>query len=128
MPWNDSTLKKVGQGEPIPQHFSDKADDFEPTKGEDGSLFVKVQNNIQLVGSFVEDYWEYNNQPSFTKTCDSEMNGISIANDGVNNLTFVVNSITRTVYPGETYNATFKQPFTQVTINATDLYRAEVLS
>jgi hypothetical protein len=48
MGWTNKLLKMVGFGNnnamPIPQHFSDKIDDFEVQKGEDGALFTKVQN------------------------------------------------------------------------------------
>lgn len=123
MSWVSKALKKIGSGgraEPIPQHFSDKIDDFEPTKGEDGALFVKVKNNV------VEDYWQ--GSSNITKTFSTSMTGVSIANDGIANMTFTINGTTRTVYPGEVYTANFKSSFTSITITASDLYRAEVLS
>jgi hypothetical protein len=124
MAWYDRVLKKV-QREPVPQHFSKKIDDYEITEGEDGALFVKLQNKIEITGGIVEDYYE--GTSNYSKTYTKPMQGISIANDGLNNLTFTINGVTRTVYSGEPYNATLK-PFTQLTINATDKYRVEVLS
>lgn len=121
MSWIDKALKRIGsRGEAIPQHFSDKIDDYEPTKGEDGALFVKVKNNV------VEEYWEGNNNTS--KNFSTTMTGVSIANDGIEKLTFTINNVSRSVYPGEVYTATFKNSFTSITITASDLYRAEVLS
>lgn len=120
MSWINKALKKIGRSEPIPQHFSDKADDFEPTKGEDGSLFVKVKSNV------VEEYWE--GSSNTTKNFSTPMTGVSIANDGLEKLSFTINGVTRSMYPGEVYTATYKNSFTSITITASDLYRAEVLS
>lgn len=120
MAWYDKALKMI-EKVAGPQFFSDEANDWVISKGDaDGSLFVKVKNNV------VEDYWEGNSNT--TKTYQTNMNGISISNDGVEKLTFSINGITRTVYAGEVYTAQFKQPFTSVSVTATDLYRVEVLS
>lgn len=51
--------------------------------------------------------------------------GFFIVNDGTADLTFTINTITRTVKSGENYEAKF-DAFTSVTVNATSAYRAEV--
>ena len=59
-------------------------------------------------------------------TFPTERYGFSIMNDGTADLSFTINGYTRTVKPGEGYNALF-EPFTSVSIAATSAYRAEVL-
>lgn len=102
-----------------PQFFDESKDDWVPQKGSGGSSYVHVTNN-----PVVEDYWE--GSTSITKTFPEPMRGVSIANDGLETLTFTINGVTRTIYPGEPYTGTLKN-FTQITINAKDKYRAEVL-
>lgn len=120
MAWMDKLLKKIGRNEVPGQHYNKKKDDFEVTEGEDGALFVKVINGV------VEDFWS--GSSNITKNFSTPLNGVSIANDGLETLTFTVNGTTRPVYSGEVYTATFKNTFTSITITASDLYRAEVLS
>lgn len=132
MPYNTKDIKTVNRM-PVPQIFDEDKDDYDVHKGKDGQAFVKDKDVLaklvsledKLSGGIVEDYYE--GSSNYTKTYPTPMKGISIANDGLKNLTFTINGITRTVYSGEPYNGTLK-PFTQIQINATDKYRVEVLS
>lgn len=98
-------------------------------RGDDGTAKPFRTNNqgdqyVQLTGSIVQDYHEGNT--NYSNTYQSSMTGVSIANDGLENLTFTISGVTRTVYPSDVYNATL-QPFTTIQINAVDYYRLEVL-
>lgn len=105
-------------GEIAPSFFDEAIGDFNVPRGKNGTPYMNQ------IGSVVEDYWE--GSSPITKSFNTSMNGFSIANDGLEILTFTINGVTRTVYPGEPYNGILK-PFRQVIINAKDKYRAEVL-
>ncbi|WP_368657622.1 hypothetical protein AB3Z07_21145 [Metabacillus halosaccharovorans] len=133
MPWYDRVLKKVNR-EPVPAVFDDETDDWVVPRGDrNGQAFVKDQESLEkltslenkLSGGIVEDYYE--GAADYSKTYSIPMRGISIANDGIEHLTFTINGIKRTIYAGEVYSGTLK-PFTQISIAATDKYRVEVLS
>lgn len=130
----------------LPQHKVEGTDAYEETVGSGGALHTKDKDvvtrlasleakidsildgttpaKIYPTGNVVEDYWE--GASSTTRTFTEAMTGVSIANDGVQTLTFTINGVTRTLYPGEPYTGTLK-PFTQISISATDKYRAEVM-
>jgi hypothetical protein len=80
---------------------------------------------VKAKGTLVEDYIE--GSSNITKSYPTMMSGVSVSNDGEQNLTFTINGITRTLYPTEIYNGTLK-PFNQIEIKATDKYRVEVMS
>lgn len=109
MSYNTQAILTDVNGKPIPQYFDESADQFKPL----------------LPEPIVVDYFEGTSNTN--KTYIDNMRGISVNNDGVNNLTFTINSITRTIYAGEGYNGIFKDTFTQVSITATDKFRVEVL-
>lgn len=109
MPYDTASLLRDAEGNIIPQKFDPELDTFVPLTPE----------------GVVEDYFE--GSSTVTKTYGSDMTGVSIANDGLENLTFTVNGITRTVYAGEPYNGVLK-PFRSITVTATDKFRCEVLT
>ncbi|WP_141434376.1 hypothetical protein [Bacillus sp. 03113] len=109
MPYNTKAIITDVNGKAIPQYWDEVLD-----------RYVPLPNNQPIV----EDYHEGNT--NVTKNYSYQMNGVSIANDGLNNLTFIVNGVTRTVFAGEVYNGTLP-PFTSITVNATDFFRMEVL-
>jgi hypothetical protein len=117
MAWMDKALKRVGNMI-MPQFFNDNLNDFEVQKGENGAAFYITRGTIAM------ESWE--GSANITKTFTSNRYGFSIVNDGTANLTFTINTQTRTVKPGENYHALF-EPFTSVVITATSAYRAEVL-
>jgi hypothetical protein len=121
----DSKDLKLAKGRVAPQFYDETKQDYEYQKGSDGAIHMKVVNKQVILGSVVEFYYEGNS--NFSKTFETTMNAVSIANDGLEILSFTINGVTRTIYPGEPYNATLR-PFTQIQINATDKYRLEVLS
>lgn len=81
--------------------------------------------NVKISGSIAEEYWE--GSVNITKTFPAARVGFSIVNDGASDLTFTINGVTRRVKTGESYQSRFS-PFTQVVINTSSAYRAEVLS
>jgi hypothetical protein len=124
----DSKDLKLAKGRVAPQFYDETKQDYDYQKGSDGAIHMKVVNfpgKQTVLGSIVEFYHE--GEANFSQTFQTTMNAVSIANDGLENLTFTINGTTRTVYPGETYTGILK-PFTQITINASDKYRMEVLT
>lgn len=117
MPANNKDLK-TANGKMAPQFFDEKKDEWELAKGEDGAPYYRARGTIAM------EAWE--GSANITKTFDSNRYGFSVMNDGTADLTFTINSQTRTVKPGEAYSALF-EPFTSVTIAANSAYRAEVL-
>lgn len=105
-------------GEPIPQWL----DTHDKTDSPEGTFkpLTKAQANNGIVQYYHEGDTDY------IETFDIPMSGISIANDGLENLTFTVNGLTRTIYAGEVYNATLPY-FTKLEITAKDKFRVEVL-
>lgn len=102
-----------------PQFYCETIDDYVIAKGdEEGTPFYRARGTIAM------EAWEYGDV--IPVPFPSNRYGFSIVNDGIADLTFTINGYTRTVKPGEPYNALFK-PFTSITINATSAYRAEVL-
>jgi hypothetical protein len=115
----------------LPQHEGKNPDEF-VTTGERNPFPVKVKDgNVQVTGTVdvrdkvVKEYFE--GTFDLIKTFAEPMSGISVANDGVEHLQFIVNGITRTVYAGEVYNANL-DPFTSLKVVAKDKYRIEVLA
>lgn len=117
MGWVDKALKRVGNMI-MPQFFNDTLDDFEVQKGENGAAYYITRGTIAM------ESWQ--GSANISKTFTSARYGFSVVNDGTTDLTFTINTQTRTVKPGESYHALF-EPFTSVTITATSAYRAEVL-
>lgn len=118
MPYNTKQIKKDYSGNPVPQHFNEDIDDYEPIEGKYGSYYMFQRGTIAM------ESWE--GSANITKTFDSIRYGFSVLNDGTTDFTFTINGQTRKVKPGEAYSALF-EPFTTVTITATSAYRAEVL-
>lgn len=108
MAYNTEAILRDVNGNPIPQNYDPYFGRFSPAETE-------------LIAA---DYFE--GTANITKNYNNSMRGISITNDGLENLTFTINDITRTVYAGEVYNGKL-DPFTQVIVTATDKYRVEVL-
>jgi hypothetical protein len=119
MAYSDKEIVKDKNRYPAPGYWNENANQFEVAMGENGAVFMKQ------VGNTVEEYWE--GTSDITKTFSKPMSGVSIANDGLQELKFTINGQERTLYPGEPYNGNLK-PFTQIIIKATDKYRAEVLT
>lgn len=117
MPANNKDLK-LANGKIGPQFFDEKKDEWELAKGEDGAPYYRERGSIAM------EAWE--GSANITQTFTSNRYGFSVVNDGTADLTFTINGQTRTVKPGESYSALF-EPFTSVTINATSVFRAEVL-
>ncbi len=118
MAYDTKFLLRDAENNIIPQYYDPETDSFKPLQG---TVDVNVTNQAGIV---VEDYFE--GSTTMTRNYDSDMTGVSIANDGIENLTFTVNDVTRTVYAGEPYNGTLK-PFRSITVTATDKFRCEVL-
>ncbi|UTI44444.1 hypothetical protein [Niallia sp. RD1] len=118
MPANNRDLKTANNGKIAPQYFDSEQDDYFIVEGEEGGAFYRERGSIAM------EAWE--GSSSTTKTFLSKRYGFSIINDGTADLTFTINEQTRRVKPGEGYNALF-EPFTEVSISATSVYRAEVL-
>lgn len=119
----DKPLKRVN-GQVVPQVWDNTIQDWTILQGVGGAY--RVQNAIDVS----EDYFE--GSGSITKEFASEMIGLIISNDsepgtsGAASLTFTIHGVTRTVKAGEVYENRFK-PFTEVTINSTVPWRAEVI-
>jgi hypothetical protein len=105
-------------GKPAPAYYNDSTEQYEYLKGVNGGPYYTHR------GTVAQEAWEGN--ATITKTFTENRYGFSIMNDGAADLTFTINSQTRTVKPGEAYSALF-DPFTTVTITTTSAYRAEVL-
>ena len=114
----DNKKLKTAMGDVAPQFYDEVLDDYVIAKGSDGAPYYRARGSIAM------EAWS--GSSNYTKTFADNRYGFSIMNDGAADLTFTINSQTRTVKPGEAYNALF-DPFTSVTINATGAYRAEVL-
>ncbi len=79
----------------------------------------------QVLGSIVID--SYEGDSNFYESYTPRATGISIANDGLEHITFQINEgVVKTVYAGEAYTGNFP-PFTQLEVFAKDNYRLEVL-
>lgn len=119
MPYNDQKIIRDADRLPVPQYFNESTNQYEPIKGRDGA------NSFIQLGTIAKEAWE--GSGNITKTFPANRYGFSILNDGTGDLTFSINGQTRRVKPGEGYSALFSA-FTQVTINTTSDYRAEVLT
>lgn len=118
MPYNDQKIIRDVDRWPIPQYFNKQTNMYEVIEGRDGA------NSFIQLGTVAQESWE--GSVNITKTFPANRYGFSIMNDGTADLAFTINGNTRTVKPGEGYNALFPA-FTSVTITATSAYRAEVL-
>lgn len=105
-------------GKPAPTYKNDKTGEWELIEGTLGGPYYTHR------GTVATEAWE--GSSNITQTFTEDRYGFSIVNDGTTDLTFTINSQTRTVKPGEAYNALF-DPFTSITITTTSAYRAEVL-
>lgn len=113
---NDKNIP-LANGKPAPTYFNDDTNQYEYLKGTLGGPYYTHRGTVAM-----ESWTDANPITTFP----SNRYGFSIMNDGTADLTFTINAQTRTVKPGEAYNALF-EPFTSLTINATSVYRAEVL-
>jgi hypothetical protein len=118
MAGNTKELKTAAGSKIAPQFFDEDLDDYVIAKGSDGAPFYRERGSIAM------EAW--NGAADITQTFTGNRYGFSIINDGSADLTFTLNSQTRTVKPGEQYYALF-DAFTSVIITATSAYRAEVL-
>jgi hypothetical protein len=109
---------KMAKGKIAPQFYDESVGEYVIAKGSDGAPYYRARGTIAM------EAWE--GSANITKTFTDKRYGFSVMNDGTANLTFTINTQTRTVKPGEAYSALF-EPFTTVTIAATTAYRAEVL-
>lgn len=114
---NDTPLY-TAQGKPTSQYFNEDTNQWEPIKGRDGA------NSFIQLGTVAMEAWE--ESASSTKTFPSNRFGFSAINDGTTDMSFTINGQTRTLKPGDAYEALF-EPFTSVSIVASSTYRAEVL-
>lgn len=140
---------------PIPQYFNGNTNQFEPVEGESGGSFVRdrhvylkmeeliaklgivvdeigkpkqvsnfpIVQNVLVTGGNAKEVWEGN--ADLIKTFPSNRFGFSIINEGIADLNFTINGVTRKVKPGWGYTNKF-DAFLSVEIKATSLYRAEV--
>lgn len=109
------------QGKIIPQIYDPVTDSYKP-------LTTDVYNNIDIKTMPVKTVKRYiEGEKSQTLTFNEKMTGISVANDGLEQLKITISNVTRTIYAGEVYNADL-DGFTTLTVNATDKYRIEVLA
>ena len=75
-----------------------------------------------ITGSLTTDY--FSGSTTITKDYSaSPKNGFDISNDGTSNLTYMINSMTITLFPGEIDSRNFST-FTSVTVTTTVPYRA----
>ena len=112
----DKPLIRAKDG-PAPQYYNQTTGEFEVLTGRDGA------NSFIEKGRVVKDVFSHNK--SVTKTYTTPMSGFGIVNDGVADLTFIINGIEIVVKQNEAWDDLF-DPFTSVIINATDAYRAVV--
>lgn len=118
LPYNTKRVLYDSENKPVAVYFNPETDRFEVLEGNLGGPYYTHRGTVAM------EAWEGNG--SETKTFSSPRYGFAISNDGTADLTFVINGQTRKVMPGEAYSALF-EPFTNVTINASSAYRAEVL-
>lgn len=102
---------------PAPQYYNEETSQFEVLTGRNGA------NSFIEKGRVVHDV--FNGESSITKTYAKPMSGFGIVNDGVADLTFLINGFSVLVKQNESWDDLFT-PFTEVTINATDSFRAVV--
>ena len=114
---SDTPLFK-SQGKLTSQYYNEETNQWEPIKGRDGA------NSFIQLGTVAMEAWE--KSISSTETFPSNRFGFSAINDGTTNMSFTINGQTRTLKPGDAYEALF-EPFTSVIIVASSTYRAEVL-
>lgn len=119
MPYNTKEIITDSKKQPVPQYYNPKKDQYEVIEGYQGA------NSFIQKGTIAEESWE--GSADVVKTFPGNRYGFSIVNDGMEDLTFVINNQTRRVKPGEGYYSLF-QAFTSVAILTNSSYRAEVLS
>ena len=113
---NDKELQ-LAKGKIAPQFYDASLDAYVIAQGDNGTPFYRPRGTVAM------EAWT---NVSPITTFPSARYGFSIVNDGTADLTFTINGNTRTVKPGENYNALF-DAFTSLSISATGAYRAEVL-
>lgn len=113
----DKELVKASGSIPAPQFYNPKTDRYEVITGRDGA------NAFIEKGRVVKD--AFNGTESVTKTYSTFMFGFGIVNDGNADLTVSINNFNILVKPYESFDDLF-EPFTSVTITATDAFRAVV--
>lgn len=116
MSYNTNEVLKDKKGQPVPVYYNPDTDQYEIYQGANGAAYFFERGKVAM------EAWD-NTSP--ITSFPSNRYGFFISNDGTANLTFTINSTTRTVKPGETYQAVF-EAFTSLTISATSAYRAEV--
>jgi hypothetical protein len=108
---------QTANGKIAPQFYDASLDAYVIAQGDNGTPFYRARGTVAM------EAWT--NVSPITTFPDNRY-GFSIVNDGTADLTFTINTFTRTVKVGEAYSALF-DPFTSLTITATGAYRAEVL-
>lgn len=116
MAYNTQTVLKDSKGQPAPVYYNPTTDQYEVYQGANGGAYFFQRGTIAM------EAWD--NTAPITSFPDNRY-GFFITNDGTANLTFTINGYTRTVKPGEKYQACF-EAFTSLTINASGAYRGEV--
>ncbi len=86
-----------------------------------GTAWVPKIVQTSITGSLAKE--PFSGSTTVTHTFTQLMNGFSISNDGISNLTFTIGSDTYTVKEGETWEYHLS-PFTEVTVTTTEPYRA----
>lgn len=112
----DQELIRAKNG-PAPQYYNPRADKYEVLTGRDGA------NSFIEKGRVVKDIFSGNGP--ITKTYNTPMSGFGLVNDGVSDVTFIINGMQIEVRENEAWDDLF-EPFTTVTINASDAFRAVV--
>lgn len=112
----DRELIRAKNG-PAPQYYNPRTENYEVLTGRDGA------NSFIEKGRVVKDVISGNE--SVVKTYNTPMSGFGLVNDGVEDVTFIINGMQVTVRENEAWDDLF-EPFNSVTINASDAFRAVV--
>ena len=112
----DQDLLRAKNGN-APQYYNPRTDKYEVLTGRDGA------NSFIEKGRVVKDVFSGNE--SIVKTYATPMSGFGLVNDGVEDVTFIINGMQIVVRENEAWDDLF-EPFNTVTINATDSFRAVV--
>jgi hypothetical protein len=106
---NTQRIIRDMDGNPIPQYYNPATDAYESAQGNNGAV------SMYLKGYSVAD--AFSATGTVTHNFTQTMFGFTLQNDGPNDLSFSIGSVTITVKSGECFQERF-QPFTSVTINA----------
>lgn len=110
-------LVKAQGGQPAPQYFNTRTQQYEVITGSYGA------NSFIERGRLVKDV--FSGSTTVTKVYGTNMYGLGIVNDGQSDLTVTINMFDIVVKPNESFDDLF-DPFQRVTIEATDSFRAVI--